>query len=170
MLKGSVALCLLLRARILTNLHDGLGRAIRSLRIERGLKVEAFGDAVGRSHLLAIERGEKSPTLQTLTAIAYILDISISNLLLLAQAAERGIDPRQLRQRDHRELNQLVKDKLVVVPIPSFEELHGGAKRKQVDDLRKQILACRERGLSKGETTRFLKIARTTLDRHWPTE
>ncbi len=165
-----MALCSLLRATILTNLHGGLGRVIRSLRIERGLKVESFDGMVDRTHLLAIEKGQKSPSLQTLTAIAYVLEISVSNLVLLARSAELGVDPQLLRQHDQRELGQLLREGLVVVPTPSHQDLHGGAKRKRSDDLRKQILACREQGLSKGETSRFLKIARSTVDRYWLVE
>lgn len=165
-----MALYSLLRAITLTNLHSGLGRVIRSLRIERGLKVEAFADAVGRTHLHAIELGQKSPTLQTLVAIGHILDISVSNLLLLSLSAELGADPQQLRRQDHRELDQLIRAGLVVVPTPSLQDLQGGVRRKQMDDLRAQVMACREKGLSKAETTRFLKIARTTLDRYWPAE
>lgn len=165
-----MALCLLLRASTLTNLHSGLGRVIRSLRIERGLKVEAFAEAVGRTHLHAIEMGQRSPTLQMLISIGHILDISVSNLLLLSQSAELGVDPQQLRRQDHRELDQLIRAGLVVVPTPSLQDLHGGARRKQMNDLRARVIACREKGLSKPETTRLLKIARSTLDRYWPAE
>lgn len=154
----------------MTNLHSGLGRVIRSLRIERGLKSEAFAEVVGRTHLHTIELGKRSPTLQMLMAIAHILDISVSNLLLLSQSAELGVDPQQLRRQDHRELDQLIKAGLVVLPTPSLQGLEGGVRRKQMNDLRAQVMACREKGLSKPETTRLLKIARSTLDRYWPAE
>lgn len=150
----------------MTNLHSGLGGVIQSLRIERRLKVEAFAEVVGRTHLHAIELGQRSPTLQMLFAISHILDISVSNLLLLSQSAELGIDPQQLRRQDHRELDQLIRAGLVVLPTPSLQDLAEGARRKQMNDLRAQGMACRGRGLSKPETTRLLKIVRSTLDRY----
>lgn len=60
-----------------------VGWRIRSLRRRKGLTLQELGQAVDldRGHISRLERGEKSPSIGTLQAIAHGLGVSISTLL-----------------------------------------------------------------------------------------
>ena len=53
-----------------------VGQVIQRCREEKGLSQEVVSGLadIGRTHLSAIERGERKPTLETLFKIAYALD------------------------------------------------------------------------------------------------
>ena len=61
-----------------------VGETIRSLRIKKGITQEVLSGLadIGRSHLSAIERGERKPTLETLYRICNALDIKMSTFIL----------------------------------------------------------------------------------------
>ncbi len=65
-----------------------LGRAIRRLRQDRHLSIEALARKAGMSaeHLGVIERGRSNPRLETLYALADALCIMPSELFLAAKA------------------------------------------------------------------------------------
>ena len=58
------------------------GRRIKQLRKERGMTQEqlALTANIERSYLGAIERGERSPTLDKISSIAKVLKVSIGKL------------------------------------------------------------------------------------------
>ncbi len=61
-----------------------VGKVIARFRQQRGLSQEilsGFAD-IGRSHLSAIERGERKPTLETFYRICCALDIKMSTVVL----------------------------------------------------------------------------------------
>lgn len=53
-----------------------VGKAISKVRQNKGISQEVLSGFanIGRTHLSAIERGERKPTLETLWRIAYALD------------------------------------------------------------------------------------------------
>lgn len=59
---------------------QAVGRVIARYRQEKGLSQEVLSGmaAIGRTHLSAIERGERKPTLETLYRISLALEISMS--------------------------------------------------------------------------------------------
>ena len=59
---------------------ESVGKAIWYFRNKRGLSQEVLSGLanIGRSHLSAIERGERCPTLETLYRISNALDIKMS--------------------------------------------------------------------------------------------
>ena len=61
-----------------------LGKRVRELRTERDLTQEQLADRAGITwgYVSAIERATKSATIETLTAIAKGLDVSLSELFL----------------------------------------------------------------------------------------
>lgn len=61
-----------------------VGRAIAFFRQQKGLSQEILSGLadIGRSHLSAIERGERKPTLETLYRICYALDVKMSDVVL----------------------------------------------------------------------------------------
>lgn len=68
-----------------------VGRAIQRVREQRKQSQELVSGlaGIGRTHLSAIERGERKPTLDTFFRIAYALDMKASELM---QAVERELE------------------------------------------------------------------------------
>jgi len=60
-----------------------VGRAISQARQSKGVTQEVLSGLadIGRTHLSAIERGERKPTLETLWRIALALDMQPSELV-----------------------------------------------------------------------------------------
>lgn len=61
-----------------------VGKAIAFFRKKQGISQEVLSGLadIGRSHLSAIERGERKPTLETLYRICCALDIKMSTVIL----------------------------------------------------------------------------------------
>jgi transcriptional regulator with XRE-family HTH domain len=137
------------------------------LRIQRGLSLEAFSDVVEKRFLSKVELGKTSPSLRSVTGIAELLQISVSNLMLLAQAAATESDPIALLHRDQQALEAFLKAKVILRPIPGLESLEKGLKGRRGEELRSQIRECQGKGMTKAETIRQLKVGRSTVNRHW---
>ena len=63
---------------------EKVGKTVAYFRQQKGVSQEVlsgFAD-IGRSHLSAIERGERKPTLETLYRICSALDIKMSTFIL----------------------------------------------------------------------------------------
>lgn len=61
-----------------------VGKAISEIRKEKGLSQEVLSGLadIGRTHLSAIERGERKPTLETLYRISCAMDIKMSDIVI----------------------------------------------------------------------------------------
>jgi len=61
-----------------------VGKAIAHFRQKKGVSQEVLSGLadIGRSHLSAIERGERKPTLETLYRLCCALDIRMSTVIL----------------------------------------------------------------------------------------
>ncbi len=61
-----------------------VGKTIAYFRQQKGLSQEVLSGLadIGRSHLSAIERGERKPTLETLYRICMALDLKMSTVIL----------------------------------------------------------------------------------------
>ncbi len=60
-----------------------VGEVIADLRKEKGISQEVLSGLadIGRTHLSAIERGERKPTLETLYRISCALEIKMSEIV-----------------------------------------------------------------------------------------
>ena len=60
-----------------------VGEVISDFRKQKGISQEVLSGLadIGRTHLSAIERGERKPTLETLYRIACALDVKMSNII-----------------------------------------------------------------------------------------
>ncbi len=60
-----------------------VGKAIAFFRQQKGMSQEVLSGLadIGRSHLSAIERGERKPTLETLYRICSALDVKMSTVI-----------------------------------------------------------------------------------------
>ena len=70
--------------------REGLGRAIQSLRAERGLKRRKLAERAGLSYayLAEIENGKKEPSTRILDAIAQALGIRLPELMEVAESLQ----------------------------------------------------------------------------------
>lgn len=61
-----------------------VGNVIADYRRKKGLSQEVLSGLadIGRTHLSAIERGERKPTLETLFRIATALDVKMSDIVI----------------------------------------------------------------------------------------
>lgn len=61
-----------------------VGKAIAMFRERKGLSQEVLSGLsdIGRTHLSAIERGERKPTLETLYRISRALDVAMSAIVI----------------------------------------------------------------------------------------
>lgn len=68
-----------------------VGRVLQRFREEKRMSQELVSGlaGIGRTHLSAIERGERKPTLETFFKIAYALDIRPSIILQAIEDANR---------------------------------------------------------------------------------
>lgn len=69
-----------------------VGQCIQKTREEKGLSQEVVSGlaGIGRTHLSAIERGERKPTLETFYKIACAMRIRPSELLLEVEKMTEG--------------------------------------------------------------------------------
>jgi transcriptional regulator with XRE-family HTH domain len=70
------------------SLRGKLGKAVRRLRLEKGYSQESFADAVSvhRTYMGSVERGEVNISLDNIDRIAKALKLSVSALLVEAEA------------------------------------------------------------------------------------
>ena len=68
-----------------------VGSVISDFRKRRGITQEVLSGLadIGRTHLSAIERGERKPTLETLYRIAMALDVKMSDIVCEIEARMR---------------------------------------------------------------------------------
>ena len=64
-----------------------VGKVIQECREKKGLSQEVVSGLadIGRTHLSAIERGVRKPTLETFFKLAYALDITPSELMKMIE-------------------------------------------------------------------------------------
>lgn len=70
------------------------GLVIGRLRAEKGLTQERMSglSGIARSHLVALEKGEKTAKLNTVWNIAYALDLKPSELIRMAETEMEATD------------------------------------------------------------------------------
>lgn len=71
-----------------------VGEVIAEFRKKKGISQEVISGLadIGRTHLSAIERGERKPTLETLYRISNALDIKMSDIVI---AIEEKLEPKE---------------------------------------------------------------------------
>ena len=71
-----------------SSLDDAFGQVLRDLRTERGLSQEALSLACGRhrTYVSLLERGQNSPTLNTVWRLAAALEIAPTEMVRRVEA------------------------------------------------------------------------------------
>ena len=75
-----------------------VGKVIAVCRQQRDLSQEIVSGlaGIGRSHLSAIDRGERKPTLETLYRISIALNMNMSDIVMLIEA--------EIKKENHTDL------------------------------------------------------------------
>lgn len=102
---------------------QGLARRIRALRERRGLTQEDFAARCGISVSFAslLERGERSPSYETLLQVAQALELPLWELLRLEDAQDSGSHRLEAFARS-RGLSRVDVDRLLAVAEVMFTE------------------------------------------------
>jgi len=88
--------------------QPSFARALRALRLARGLPQEAFDVVSSRTYVSALERGIKVPTLGKVEALAEVCNVHPLTLLALALSPTwKQSDLDQLLARVRKELDSL---------------------------------------------------------------
>jgi len=68
-------------------LNESFANVLKRLRAQKGISQEelAFKASLHRTYISQLERGLKSPTLNTISTIAEVLDVSLAQLVKLVQ-------------------------------------------------------------------------------------
>lgn len=91
-------------------LENSLAKAIKTVRVARGLSQEAFSDVSSRTYMSSLERGLKSPTLNKLTELCGVMQVHPLTLLTLAYSkGGEGVD--QLLAQVREEMKQVLAAK-----------------------------------------------------------
>ncbi|MCS7460830.1 helix-turn-helix domain-containing protein [Paenibacillus doosanensis] len=78
----------------MSKIAELVGAKIRDFRLERGFSQErlAFKAGLNTSYIGQLERGEKSPTLDSLEKVATALDVSLEELFRFSNSVEIEAD------------------------------------------------------------------------------
>jgi len=139
-----------------TNVHlQGLARRIRALRERRGLTQEDFAARCGISVSFAslLERGERSPSYETLLQVAAALGLPPSELFRLEEEDDIGAD-RLVHLIRQRQLTREDVDRLLTVAELMFAEAGPRKEEKAPDPAR-----CAEPGCGRTVLARGLCVA-----------
>jgi transcriptional regulator with XRE-family HTH domain len=134
---------------------QGLARRIRALRERRGLTQEDFAARCGISVSFAslLERGERTPSYETLLQVAGALGLPPSELFRLEEDDDTGAD-RLVHFIRSRQLNREDVDRLLTVAELMFAEARPRREEKAPDPAR-----CAEPGCGKPVLARGLCVA-----------
>ncbi len=68
---------------MIDDLQRQVGQRIREIRQEKGISQEALGDEIGlhRTYVGSLERGERNPSLQVISKLSELLEVSTDRLL-----------------------------------------------------------------------------------------
>jgi transcriptional regulator with XRE-family HTH domain len=134
---------------------QGLARRIRALRERRGLTQEDFAALSGISVSFAslLERGERSPSYETLLQVAAALGLPLSELFRQEEEADSGAD-RLVHFVRERRLARVDVDRLLAVAQLMFSE----AEVRPAEEASEQV-GCHKAGCGRPVLARGLCVA-----------
>lgn len=136
---------------------QGLARRIRALRERRGLTQEDFAARCGISVSFAslLERGERSPSYETLLQVAAALGLPPSELFRLEEEDDTGAD-RLVHLIRQRQLSRGDVDRLLTVAELMFAE---AVPRREREENEPEPARCAEPGCGRAVLARGLCVA-----------
>ncbi len=150
--------------------RDSLAAVLRVVRRARKLKAEQLSEGITATHVANLENGKVSVTLETLEAVATMLNVKPITLLALA-AGLLTETPYEVVLRDIKSEIEQLTAMGVLEALP--QEFEGGRLKSrpsgaQVSQKRlAAVLECKAGGLTQKETAQKLGIPTSTVQRHW---
>lgn len=151
-------------------LRESLAAVLRLVRISRGLNKDDFQALIDPRHVYNLETARSGVTLDTLEAVASVLQVDALTLLTVAASLERGQSHSDLLSHLENEGQRLAELGVLAKWQGEFE---GGSLvttkpgRRTPPETVEAILVCRARGLSQEETAEEVGVHRSTVGRIW---
>lgn len=151
--------------------RDSLAAVLRLARSARKLKVDDFASAVDPRHMQYLETGRVTTTLETLEAVAKVLDVNPISLLVLSSSLGTGTSLDDLIKQILADIHNL---SALDVNADSFaaQFLDGhlaprpaGAQVNQ--EKLSAVLECKAQGMSISQAAKKLGMPATTVRRYW---
>lgn len=149
---------------------DSLAAVLRVLRRARERKAEHFSEGINPTHIANLENGKVSVTLDTLEAVAAVLNVKPVTLLVLATGLRTDVPSDSVLREIELELEELASLGVVGALANEFEDgkLRSRPSGAQVSQARLEaVLACKASGLTQKETAKKLGIPSSTVQRYW---
>ncbi|RJX82159.1 helix-turn-helix domain-containing protein [Pseudomonas sp. LS-2] len=145
--------------------REALGQVLREIRVATGYRREDCSTALSREYLASVERGQRSITIEKLTALCDFLDIAPSLVLFATEArlVQLGLAEYQAKL-DHQVKEHIEDGKLRSSPDANA---YRGVRGTRAESTRKSIQALKAEGLTKAEVVRRLGVGRSTVNRYW---
>lgn len=150
--------------------RDSLAAVLRVLRRARERKTEHFSEGINPTHIANLENGKVSVTLQTLEAVANVLNVKPVTLLVLATALRNDLPNDSVLREIELELKELVSLGVMDALDSEFQDgkLRSRPSGAQISQERLEaVLACKACGLTQKETAQKLGIPSSTVQRYW---
>ena len=158
-------------------LKPALAAVVRAVRGNLGFTQENLAHAASRTYLSKIENAESSPTIDKFVELAEALGMSPLAFMALILSTHNKTPSSTLLAKAAEELDALqerVSDADIAAHLAGFDLVKRPAARPVNLIKLKNVLECKEIGLSKAETARRLGISRSTVGFLWersvPTE
>ncbi|MCE0952402.1 MULTISPECIES: helix-turn-helix domain-containing protein [Pseudomonas] len=151
-------------------LRESLAAVLRLVRISRGLSKDDFQGLVDPKHVYNLETAKSGVTLDTLEAIASVLQVDALTLLTVAASLERGQSHSDLLLYLKNDGQQLAELGVLTKWYGEFEDgslVTTKPGRRTPPETVEAILACRDYGLSRKETADKLGVHLSTVGRIW---
>lgn len=152
------------------SLRNSLAAVLRLMRISRGLSKDDFQGVIDPKHLYNLESARSSVTIDTLEAVASVLQVDALTLLTVAASLEQRESHDELLGRLGIEGKQLAELGVLARWHGEFQNgslIATQSGRRTSPDKVEAILNCRAQGLSRKETADEMGVSATTVGRIW---
>lgn len=151
-------------------LRESLAAVLRLVRASRGLSKDDFQGLVDPKHVYNLETAKSGVTLDTLEAIASVLQVDALTLLTVAASLERGQSHKDLLVHLEDDGQQLAELGVLARWNGEFEDgslVTTKPGRRTPPETVEAILACRGQMMSQKETAEATGVSASTVSRIW---
>lgn len=146
------------------SVRTAFAAALRALRKKRGLTQHALSGNITQSHVSQIENGKTSPSLEAISELARVMELSPVALMALVSAAHDELTADEVLELAKEEL-RLISLLKVAIPLEAKATLHPGVAAAA--KAREEVQALKKAGYSQADIARELGMAESTVRRHW---
>ncbi|MBC3495711.1 XRE family transcriptional regulator [Pseudomonas sp. SWRI100] len=151
-------------------LRESLAAVLRLVRASRGLSKDDFQGLIDPKHVYNLETAKSGVTLDTLEAIASVLQVDALTLLTVAASLERGQSHKDLLAHLKDDGQQLAELGVLAKWHGEFEDgslVATKPGRRTPPETVEAILACQAQMMSQKETAEATGVSAATVSRIW---